>query len=132
VRLGGQGDVTKTHRLWQVAGKNPQRVGSGVQHEGHFYLADADGFAECVDARTGKTAWKERLGGGLWGSMLLADGRLYVSNLEGQTFVLAASPKFRLIAKNEIHEPTYAAFAVSNGDLFLRTHQHLYCIWRQK
>ena len=60
--------------------------------------------------------------------MLRAGDKLYVSNLEGQTFVLAASPKFQLIAKNEIQEPTYAALAAANGELFIRTHQRLYCI----
>src|SRR5262249_49677549 len=116
------------HGLWRAASKNPQRVGSAVLYKDSLYLADADGFAECIDAHTGKVAWKERLGGRLWGSMLLADEKLYVSNLEGQTFVLAVDTKFRLIAKNEIPEPIYAAPAASNGDLFLRTHQHLYCI----
>ena len=60
--------------------------------------------------------------------MLLADGKLYVSNLEGQTFVLAASPMLELLAKNDIGERTYSALAVSNRTLFLRTHENLYCI----
>jgi outer membrane protein assembly factor BamB len=131
VRLGGRGDVTQTHRLWHTA-KNPQRIGSGVLHEGYLYLADADGFLECLEAGSGKSVWKERLGGNLWGSLLLADGKIYVSNLEGHTFVLAASPKFQVLARNEIGEPTYAALAVSEGELFLRTYQHLYCIVRPK
>ncbi len=128
VRPGGNGDVIKTHQVWRVAGKNPQRIGSGVLHEGHLYLADADGFAECLEADTGKVVWKERLGGKLWGSLLLAGGRLYVSNLEGQTFVLDAKPTFKQLAKNEVGEPIYAALAASHGELFLRTYQHLYCI----
>jgi len=128
VRPGGKGDVTRTHQVWRQAGKNPQRIGSGILHDGHLYLADADGFAECLDAATGKNVWKERLGGKLWGSMLLAEGRLYASNLEGQTFVLDASPKFKQIAKNDVGEPTYAALAASGGELYLRTHKHLYCI----
>jgi outer membrane protein assembly factor BamB len=128
VRPGGSGDVTETHRVWRNAAKNPQRIGSGVLHEGYLYLADADGFAECIDAGTGKDVWKERLGGKLWGSLLLAEGRLYVSNLEGQTFVLAASPKFELLAKNDVGEPIYAAPAVSNAQFFLRGHKYLYCI----
>jgi outer membrane protein assembly factor BamB len=132
VRPGGSGDVTKSHRVWQTASKNPQRIGSGVLHDGHLYLADADGFAECIEAATGKSVWKERLGGKLWGSMLLAEGRLYVSSLEGQTYVIAASPTFKQIAKNDIGEPIYAALAVSNGELFLRTYQHLYCIGATK
>ena len=131
VRLGGRGDVTQTHRLWHTP-KNPQRIGSGVLHEGNLYLSDADGFLECLEARTGKNIWKERLGGTLWGSLLLAGDRIYVCNLEGRTFVVAANPKFQVLARNDLAEPTYAALAVSNGELFLRTYQHLYCISASK
>jgi outer membrane protein assembly factor BamB len=128
VRPGGTDEVTATHRVWRVADKNPQRIGSGVLHEGRLYLADAAGFVECFDSRTGEVLWKERVDGNLWGSMLLADGKLYVTSLEGVTSVLAAGPKFQLLAKNEIREPTYAALAVSEGAIFLRTYEHLYCI----
>lgn len=128
VRPGGNGDVTATHRVWRTTEKNPQRIGSGILHEGRLYVADAPGIVECLDALTGSVLWKERVGGNLWGTMLLADGRLYVTSLEGETFVLAAGSKFELLGKNSIPEPTYAALAVSNGELFLRTHQNLYCI----
>src|SRR5262249_32686810 len=127
---GGRGDVTASHRLWREADKNPQRIGSGVLHEGRLYLADAPGFIECLDALSGKVIWKERVGGSLWGSLLMAGRRLYVTNLEEETFVLATGPTLRLLAKNEIKEPTYAALAVSNGEIFLRTYAHLYCIAR--
>ena len=63
-----------------------------------------------------------------WGSILLAKDRLYVSGYDGTTYVLAAGPKFGLLAKNELKEDLYAAPAIANGELFLRTHQHLYCI----
>ena len=43
---------------------------------------------------------------------LLAEGKLYVSNLEGKTFVLAASPRYEHITTNDIGEPTYAGLAV--------------------
>ena len=132
IRPGGDGDVTASHRIWREAAKNPQRIGSGIIHEGRLYLANAPGFVECIDIRSGKSLWNERVGGNLWGSLLLADGKLHVSNVEGETFVLAAGPKFQLLATNVIKEPTYAALAVSNGELFLRTYEHLYCIGRQK
>ncbi|MCI0459525.1 MAG: PQQ-binding-like beta-propeller repeat protein [Gemmataceae bacterium] len=132
VRPGGNGDVSATHRLWRAGGKNPQRVGSGVLHQGRLYLADAPGFVQCLDARTGKVLWKERVGGELWGSMLLGAGRLYVTSLEGTTFVLDPGPKFRLLARNELGETIYAAPAASGGELFLRTYEHLYCISDRK
>ena len=132
VRPGGNGDVTETHRVWRTTEKNPQRIGSGIVHQGRLYLADANGIVECIDALTGTPIWKERVGGNLWGSMLLAGGRLYVTSLEGETFVLAASPTFELLGKNSIPEPTYAAPAVSDGELYLRTYQHLYRIVQPK
>lgn len=132
VRPGGHGDVTATHRLWQTTTNVPQRIGSGIIHDGRLYLADAPGVVECLDAATGKEIWKERVGGNLWGSLLLAGDRLYVSNLEGTTFVLSAGPEFKLLAKSEIPEPLYAALAASHGELFLRTYEHLYCIGKPR
>ena len=128
IRLGGSGNVTNSHRLWRTETKNPQRVGSGVIHDGYLFLADATGILQCLKAETGEPVFQERLGGNLWGSILLADGKLYVSNLEGDTFVVKAAPKFELLTKNSIGEPTYAALAPAHGELFLRTHSHLYCI----
>lgn len=128
IRPGGSGNVTDTHRLWRTEKKNPQRVSSGVIHDGHLYLADATGILQCLQLDTGESVYRERLGGNLWGSILLADGHLYVTSLEGDTYVVAASPKFKLISQNSIGEATYAALAPAHGELFLRTHQHLYCI----
>ena len=63
-----------------------------------------------------------------WSSMVLADGRLYVINHSGDTFVLKASPKFEVLAANSVGEPDNASLAVSEGDLFIRTHKALWCI----
>ena len=131
VRMGGRGEITKTHRLWHVP-STPQRIGSGVVHEGHLYVSNASGFTECIDVKTGETVWKERLGGNLWGSALLAGCRLYVCNTQGDVFVLAASARFQRIAKNSIGEHIKAALAASDGQLFIRTYQRLYCIGKRK
>lgn len=127
VRMGGQGDITSTHRLWHVA-ETQQRIGSGVVKDGQLYVSNAPGIAECIDVQTGETVWKERLGGDLWGSILLAGDRLYVSNTQGQIFVLAASPTFQSIATNDMGEHTKAALAPSDGQLFIRTYENLYCV----
>jgi hypothetical protein len=42
--------------------------------------------------------------------------------------VLKAGPKFEQMAKNAIGEPVYASIAVSEGELFLRSYKHLWCI----
>ena len=62
---------------------------------------------------------------------MLAGDRLYVSNTQGEVFVMAASPKFELISKNEMKEHIKAAVAPSDGQLFIRTYENLYCIGKR-
>jgi hypothetical protein len=59
--------------------------------------------------------------------MVLADGKLYAINQGGDAFVLEASPRFEVLATNSLGEATIASMAVSDGDLFVRTHKALWC-----
>jgi outer membrane protein assembly factor BamB len=132
VRAGGSGDVTGSRRLWQHP-KTRQRIGSGVIHDGHIYILTDPGFAECWDLETGKLMYEERLIGlgkdnTSWSSMVVADGRLYVANHSGDTFVLRASPKFEQLATNSLGEHTEGSIAISDGELLIRTHRALWCI----
>ena len=131
IRMGGRGVIAEKDRLWHVE-KTQQRIGSGVVKSGYLYLSNAPGIAECVEVATGKTVWKERLGGNLWGSVLCAGERLYVANTEGKIFVMSAAPEFRLIATNDLAEHIKAAIAPSDGQLFVRTYEHLYCVGRRR
>jgi outer membrane protein assembly factor BamB len=80
VKLGGSGDIT-SDRLW-LHPQNVQRVGSGMVVKGHIYIVDENGVPRCYDQQTGEEQWKvsKRPGSGAstWGSMVHADGRLYV------------------------------------------------------
>jgi outer membrane protein assembly factor BamB len=132
VKTGGMGDVTDTHRLWQHP-KTKQRIGSGVIAGNHIYILNDPGVAECFELSTGKLVWEERLKGPTpksdsWSSMVVAGERLYVSNQSGDTFVLEASPTFKVVATNSLYEPIFSSVAVSDGNLFLRTHKSLWCI----
>jgi outer membrane protein assembly factor BamB len=132
VRTGGSGDVTATHRLWHRE-RDRQRIGSGVIHDGHVYILNDPGIAECIDLKSGRTVWEERLAGPAgsapsWSSMVLAAGRLHATNQRGDTFILKAEPTFASLAVNPLGEGTNGSIAVSNGDLFIRTHRTLWCI----
>ncbi|HAW32467.1 MAG TPA: serine/threonine protein kinase, partial [Planctomycetaceae bacterium] len=79
VRPGGKGDVTKTHKLWEVnVGAN---VTSPVYYDGHLYWASDRGIAFCLNAKDGEVVYKNRLptGARLYASIVLADGKLYVT-----------------------------------------------------
>ena len=82
----------------------------------------------CIELKTGKTVWQETVPGGVWSSLVRADGRLYVVSQRGETLVFAPKPEFELIARNPLKETTRASIAVSDGELFIRTYKHLWCI----
>lgn len=132
VKLGGTGDIT-ANRLWQHP-KNTQRVGSGMVLNGHVYMVDENGVPHCYELMTGVDQWKldKRPGSGAstWGSMVHADGRLYVLMRNGETLVFAAKPTYELLAVNKLAdgESTNSSLAISNGQIFLRTFKHLRCI----
>ncbi|MCX7900642.1 MAG: PQQ-binding-like beta-propeller repeat protein [Methylocystis sp.] len=94
----------------------------------HAYVVNEPGVAQCIEWKTGKTIWNERIGAGVWGSLVHSDGRLYVTNLEGETVVMAAKPTFEELARNKLGERTLSSIAVANGRLYIRTYEHLWCI----
>jgi outer membrane protein assembly factor BamB len=127
VRPNGTGDQT-ANRLW-IHPRNPQRVGSGVVVGDYIYIRNEAG-CWCLDPKTGDRKWEDELGGGQsWSSMTYADGRIYSVNTAGTTYVIEPTPeKCKIIAENKLGETTRASVVVSDGQIFLRTHQNLYCI----
>jgi outer membrane protein assembly factor BamB len=131
VRTGGRGDVTKTHRLWtSTKGSN---VSSPVFHEGHLYWTqDSLDIAYCAEARTGRIVYEERLSraGQFYASAVLADGKLYYVARSGRTFVLAAGPRFELLAVNDLGDGSIfdASPAVAANRLYLRSDRFMYCV----
>ena len=132
VRAGGRGDITDERRVWHHP-RTKQRIGSGVVHDGHIYVHNDPGVAECFELATGRLVWEERLAGpgpsGVnWSSILLAGGNCYTISQGGDCFVFKASPKFEVIAVNPLGEPSNASIAASDNQLFIRTHVALWCI----
>jgi outer membrane protein assembly factor BamB len=130
VRRGGENDITPSHRLWLDDAKNPQRVGTGVLVDKHVYILNEPGIAWCLEAATGEILWKQRLGAKRsWNSTVYAEGRLYMSNTSGTTFVLEPDPtKCHVLAENHLNELTRASPAFSDGQIFIRTWRHLHCL----
>jgi outer membrane protein assembly factor BamB len=133
VKQGGTGDVTKTHMLWRNE-RTKQRLGSGVIKDGHIYILNTDAIIECIELKTGKSLWQERAASvgpksSSWSSMVLAGDRIYVLNQSGDTLVMKAAPKFEMIGINSLsNELTNASHAMADGEIFIRTHKHLWCI----
>jgi outer membrane protein assembly factor BamB len=138
VKLGGNGNVTESSRLWHEPRAKKNRCGSAVVKDGHVYLMNMEGFAECLDLKTGVEVWQERLPakgakGNSWSSMVLAGDLIYILNQSSDCIVLRGSPKFEVVGVNPLDGAmNNASVAVSDGELLIRTHSHLWCIGGKK
>jgi hypothetical protein len=100
VKLGGKGDVTSTHILWQS--KTSSYVPTPILHDGHLYVVNDQGFAICMDAKTGQDIYRERVienggrgrGKPFYASPILIGDKLYAVSRRSGTYVIAAKPSF--------------------------------------
>jgi outer membrane protein assembly factor BamB len=130
IRPGGAGDVTRTHLAWQLDRGVPVTP-SPLLVTDELYMVSDLGVATCMDARTGKVHWQERLGGNFSASPVFADGRIYFLNELGVTTVIAPGKKFQRLATNSLKDAwTLASMAVSGGAFFIRSADHVYKIGR--
>jgi len=131
LKSGGRGDVTESSKLWAF-GNGPD-VPTPVTDGKYFYVVDDRGVMWCLDAKTGQVIWgPQRIKPATYSSSpVLADDKLYVTNEEGLTTVLKAGPKFEVLAENNLNDYTLSSPAVSDGQIFLRTAQYLYCIGKR-
>ncbi len=131
LRAGGRGDVTASHLLWSTM--NGPDVPTPVTDGKYLYIVNDRGIMSCLDARTGAEIYtQQRLKPGAYSaSPVLADGKIYVTNEDGVTTVVKAGPKFELLAENALNDYCLSSPAVSEGQIFIRTAQHLYCIGKK-
>ena len=127
---GGTGDVSG-NVVWKWEGDAAPDVPTPVCDGKYFYMVDDRGRATCLDAKTGAVVWGpvRTAQGVVSASPHLADGKLFLLNEYAVTTVLAAGPKFEVLATNELDGTYTLSSPVSSGSrLFIRTATHLYCI----
>ncbi len=131
VRLGGRGDVTDSHKLWDVnIGAN---VTSPVYFNGHLYWASDKAIANCLNAKTGEAVYRQRLNtrSRIYASIVRAGDRLLVTTRDAGIVVLDAKPEYHELAVNTIETDENmfnASPAISDNQLLMRTDSHIYCI----
>jgi outer membrane protein assembly factor BamB len=115
-----------------VVPRNDQRIGSGVIIGDRVYLLNESGFAQCIEAATGKQLWRARASTRSWSSTEFVDGKLYSSTQDGTSFVWKPGDKFELLHENKMEEHMNASLAFSDGQVFVRTYKALYCVGKRK
>jgi outer membrane protein assembly factor BamB len=133
IKLGAQGDVTNTDAVaWKLDRGTPY-VPSGLLSQDRLYFFSGNkGTLSCVDALTGKPHYEQQriddLLGGVYASPIAANGHVYLVGRDGKTVVIKDSGKLEVVATNKLDDKFDASGAIVGNELFLRGHEHLYCI----
>lgn len=155
VRAGGKGDVSQSHLVW--SGSHTNRIGTPLVNNGRIYFVSR-GIASCIDAKNGQTIFEQRLSGGRppaprppgsgggpgrargggggrggqdYASLVAGDQKLFYTTRNGDVYVLKLGDQFEQLAVNQLTddvEDFSATPAISNGQLFIRSSKHLYCV----
>jgi outer membrane protein assembly factor BamB len=96
--------------------------------DGLVFIADMGRMLHCVDARTGRACWTHELDGEVWGSTLVADGKLYVGTHRGTLWVLAAGRDKQVLGSVDMGDHLYTTPIAANGVLYVATMSQLYAL----
>ena len=138
IRAGGSGDITPPGDATEgefVAWYN--RVAGGtylptpVLYDGGLYVLGDSGIFAMYDPKTGKRLYRVRIhrqARNFTASPWAYDGKIFVLNEEGDTFVIKAGEEFELLGINRLDEFSMATPAISGNRLLIRTQGTLYSI----
>ncbi|HVT58457.1 MAG TPA: PQQ-binding-like beta-propeller repeat protein [Thermoanaerobaculia bacterium] len=129
LRPRGEGDLTGKAVVWQRGGEDFHRSLSTVAvRDGLLFTADFSGYVYCLDAQTGKPYWVYNSYGAIWGSPLLADGKVYIGNEDGDVAVLRAARQLEVLSKINLGSAVFSTPVARDGVLYVTSRSKLFAI----
>lgn len=123
------GDITKTGLIWDYKGIHRSISTVSIDPEsGLLFVADFSGFVHCLDAENGKLYWTHDMQAHMWGSTMVADGKVYIGDEDGDFVTLAVSKEKKVLSEVNMNAPIYSTAVIANGTLYIGTQTHLYAI----
>lgn len=123
----GTGDISSTHIVWRL--KEPiLQLLTPLIKDGLIYTVNTKNQLRCLEAKTGKIVYTQRMTGRYNSSPVYSDGLIYFTSLSGETSVIREGRKYELVAKNKLKGEIQATPAISGDRLIIRTSSDIYCI----
>ena len=122
IRPGGTGDVTATHVAWRISSGVPE-IPCPIHHSGRLYLVRDGGILNCVNATTGESIYRQRLGpsGQYCASPVIANDHLYILSSKGHLSTVATGDRFEILHQTDLKAPISATPAMDRNSLYVRT-----------
>ena len=123
-------DVESAQVAWSKTGRGSY-MPTPLAYRGIVYMLANNGVLDAYDPETGKEIYRQRLplvGSGYSASPVAADGKIYLSNEDGEMLVVEAGATFKHIATNSIGEMLMATPALSDGVMYVRGVSTLFAI----
>ncbi len=125
------GDITKTGVIWEYKGIKRSISSVSIDPKtGLLFIGDFSGFVHCLDAETGKLNWVYDMKAHMWGSTMVADGKVYVGDEDGDFVVLAAKggDKPQVLSETNLGAPVYSTPVIANGTMYIASQTHLFAV----
>jgi outer membrane protein assembly factor BamB len=140
VRPGARGDLTlakdateNAHVAWSKTGRGSY-MPTPLAYRGIVYMLGNNGVLDAYEPKTGKEIYRQRLplvGSGFSASPVAADGKVYLSNEDGEILVVEAGEAFKHVSTNSMGETVMATPALSDGVMYVRGASTLFAIGRK-
>ncbi len=121
------GDITTNGLIWSRPLER-HVVSTPAIHDSVVFIADCGRKFHCLDLATGQPHWTHDIQGEVWGSPMVADGKVYLGTRKGEFLVFAASKEKKVLSTLELGNPISATTTVANGVIYVATANHLYAI----
>jgi outer membrane protein assembly factor BamB len=122
-----RGDITKTGLIWHYD-KIRRSISTGAIADGILYYPDFSGFLHALDAATGKVHWVYDMFAAVWGSPLVADGKVYLGDEDGDVVILQHGKEKKVVAEINMGSSVYSTPVPANGALYIMNRNQLYAL----
>jgi outer membrane protein assembly factor BamB len=132
---GGEGSGIRPREVWRYVKSFVGTVPSPVLYEGMIYIIKNGGIFTAVESASGKEIKVGRLRealGAYYASPVAADGKIFLVSEEGKATVVKAGADWEILSTNDTEEGCFGTPALSDGQVFLRTGESLYCFGGRK
>jgi outer membrane protein assembly factor BamB len=122
-----RGDITETGRLWHFD-KIRRSISTAAIHDGVVYYPDYSGFLHALDAKTGQPLWTHDMFAAVWGSPLIAEGRIYLGDEDGDIAILQAGRVKKVLGEMTMGSSVYSTPVPADGVLYISNRNQLYAL----